>query len=125
MTRLMSVSLTEDAVREQSKTVTRRMGWTFLTPGTRLTLARKVMGRRRADGYVEPLVKICDVEVVDVRRERLDAIGVEDVAAEGFPAWTPERFVEFFVASHKGCTPESEITRIEWRYLDDREDRNR
>ncbi len=113
MTRLMSVSLTEDAVRAREKTVTRRMGWLHLTPGTRLTLCRKVMGRRKG----EPLVRIADVEVVSVRRERLDAITPEEVVAEGFPAWEPARFVEFFCDSHKGCTPESEVTRIEWRYL--------
>lgn len=113
MPRLMSVALTEDAVRDRSKTVTRRMGWLNLTPGTRLTLCRKVMGRRRG----EPLVRIVDVEVVDVRREPLGAITAAEVAAEGFPSWTPAEFVEFFCGSHKGCAPSSEVTRIEWRYL--------
>jgi len=43
MPRLMSVALTEQAVRERRKTVTRRLGWQFLKPGDRLTLCRKVM----------------------------------------------------------------------------------
>ncbi|MFI6368678.1 hypothetical protein ACIBG0_38850 [Nocardia sp. NPDC050630] len=115
MTRLMSVSLTEDAVRARTKTVTRRMGWLNLTPGTRLTLCRKVMGRKRG----EPLVKIVDVEVTAVRRERLDAITRDEVTAEGFPTTTPAEFVAFFCGSHKGCAPTSEITRIEWKYLDE------
>lgn len=34
MTRLMSVALTRDAVIERRKTVTRRLGWATLTPGT-------------------------------------------------------------------------------------------
>jgi hypothetical protein len=110
----MSVSLTEGAVSDRSKTVTRRMGWLTLQPGTRLTLCRKVMGRRRG----EPLVRIADVEVLDVRRERLDAITTAEVLAEGFPDMTPAEFVEFFCASHKGCAPASEVTRIQWRYLD-------
>ncbi len=63
----MSVALTETAVRERRKTVTRRLGWAFLKPGDKLTLARKVMGRRRKDGTVEPLVRIAEVEVVSVR----------------------------------------------------------
>lgn len=109
----MSVSLTEDAVRDRSKTVTRRMGWLNLTPGTRLTLCRKVMGRRKG----EPLVRIVNVEVVDVRRERLDAITFNEVVAEGLAPLLPAEFVEFFCASHKGCTPESTVTRIEWKYL--------
>lgn len=38
MPRLMSVAFTEQAVRDRTKTVTRRKGWTFLKPGDRLTL---------------------------------------------------------------------------------------
>jgi hypothetical protein len=114
MTRLMSVSLTEEAVRDRTKSVTRRMGWLNLTPGTRLTLCRKVMGRRKD----EPLVRIVDVEVISVRRERLDAITVDEVHAEGFPDMSPAEFVGFFCNSHKGCLPRSEVTRIEWKYLD-------
>ncbi|WP_228822911.1 hypothetical protein [Nocardia cyriacigeorgica] len=114
MSRLMSVSLTERQVRERAKTVTRRMGWRNVRQGERLTLCRKVMGRRRG----EPLVRIVDVEVLAVRREPLEAITPDEVVAEGFPEMTPEQFVEFFCDSHTGCTPDSEVTRIEWRYLD-------
>jgi hypothetical protein len=113
----MSVSLTEPQVRDRSKTVTRRAGWISLQPGTRLTLCRKVMGRRRG----EPLVQIVDVEVLDVCRERLDTITADEVRAEGFPGLTPAQFVEFFCSTHTGCTPESTITRIAWRYPDDPE----
>jgi hypothetical protein len=110
----MSVALTEDAVRARRKTVTRRLGWRMLKPGDRLTLCRKVMGRR--DG--EPLVRICEVEVVDVRREQLWNITDEDVEREGFDLdeWQASDFVEFFCA-HMNCRPEAEVTRIEWRYL--------
>jgi len=80
--------------------------------GERLTLCRKVMGRRRD----EPLVRIVDVEVIDVRRE-LAAITADDVALEGLAPMTPAEFVEFFCSTHKGCTPDTEVTRIEWRYL--------
>lgn len=108
----MSVALTEDAVRERRKTVTRRRGWTFLKAGDRLTLCRKVMGRKAG----EPLVRIAEVEVVHVWREPLDAITEGDVAREGFPGWTPARFVKFFV-EHMGGKPQQVVTRIEWRYL--------
>ncbi|WP_232330806.1 hypothetical protein [Nocardia fusca] len=118
MARLMSVALTEPQVRARSKTVTRRMGWHVLRPGDRLTLCRKVMGRRRG----EPLVRIVDVRVLAVRRERLDEITSDEVLAEGFPEMTPAEFVEFFCGTHKGCTPESTVTRIEWRYLDQEEE---
>lgn len=115
MPRLMSVSLTESAVVVRKKTVTRRMGWLMLKPGDRLTLCRKVMGRKRG----EPLVRIVDVEVVSVRREPLNEITRSDVDREGFPGWTtPEGFIRFFCETHKGCQPDSVVTRIEWRYLD-------
>lgn len=109
----MSVSLTEPQVRARTKSVTRRMGWAYARPGERLTLCRKVMGRRKG----EPLVRIVDVEVVSVRREQLDTITPAEVKAEGFPEMSPAEFVEFFCGTHKGCTPTSEVTRLEWRYL--------
>jgi hypothetical protein len=110
----MSVSLTEPQVRDRSKTVTRRLGWLVLKPGDRLTLCRKVMGRRKG----EPLVRLCDVEVVSVRREWLGLITEADVRREGFPDMTPEQFVEFFCRTHKGCTRATVVTRIEWRYVE-------
>lgn len=113
MSRLMSVSLTEQAVVERRKTVTRRIGWTFLKPGDRLTLCRKVMGRKPG----EPLVRLAEVEVVGVRREPLMDIDGEDVEREGFDC-TRWEFVDFFV-EHMRCPYTSVVTRIEWRYLDD------
>jgi len=128
MARLMSVALTEQAVRDRRKTVTRRAGWSWLTPGTDLELCRKVMGRRRPDGTVDPLVRLARVRVVDVRQEPLTAITWDDVLREGFTpeelepwrmwpgADLPELFVRFFT-EHMGGSPEQIVTRIEWRYL--------
>ena len=127
MPRLMSVTLTEDAVVERRKTVTRRLGWKFLKPGDRLTLCRKVMGRRKGD----PLVRLAEVEVVDVRRERLWSITDEDVEREGlrhddgrFDEWYPETgypscvaWVQWF-CEEMNVEPDDFVTRIEWRYLD-------
>lgn len=129
MPRLMSVAFTEQAVIERRKTVTRRKGWEFLKPGDRLTLCRKVQGRRRADGTVEPLVRLAEVEVVDVRREPLYAIaGTFDtdehgciswteVVAEGFPTMRPAEFMRKFFTEAQGIGVKDEVTRIEWRYL--------
>lgn len=108
----MSVSLTEQAVVERRKTVTRRLGWKFLKPGDTLTLCRKVMGRKPG----EPLVRLAEVEVVDVRRERLNHIDYEDVAREGFPWLSAVEFVDFF-AKEMRCARGEMVTRIEWRYL--------
>lgn len=116
MSRLMSVALTEEAVRERRKLVTRRLGWVFLKPGDRLTLARKVMGRKRRDGTVEPLVRIAEVEVVDARREPLSSIGPGETALEGFPDMTGGAFVKFF-CEHMKCTPDTLVTRICWKYI--------
>ena len=113
MARLMSVALTERAVVERRKTVTRRLGWAHAEPGMPLTLCRKVMGRKAG----EPLVRLAEVEIVSVRRERLDAITDDEVAREGFQTASAEWFVDFFTEEMK-CAPDTEVTRIEWRYLD-------
>ena len=124
MSRLMSVAFTEQAVVERRKTVTRRKGWLFVKPGDRLTLCRKVMGRKPG----EPLVRIAEVEVVDVRRESLRRMlddpeyGFDETAREGFngthPASWPSVFVERFFIDAQGMKADDEVTRIEWRYLD-------
>ena len=124
MPRLMSVAFTEQAVRERRKTVTRRKGWTFLKPGDRLTLCRKVMGRKPG----EPLERICDVEVVSVRREPLCAVAgpyrqnggdVEwpELIAEGFPDIGPGEFMRTYFRP-QGIGATDDVTRIEWRYVD-------
>lgn len=114
MPRLMSVAYTEQAVRDRSKTVTRRKGWTNLVPGERLTLCRKVMGRKRG----EPLVRIVDVEVVSVRREPLELITDEEVAREGFPGMSPEEFTRRFFIEPQKIQPADLVTRIEWTYVE-------
>ena len=115
--RLMSVALTEPQVRDRSKTVTRRAGWLMLKPGDRLQLCRKVMGRKKG----EPLVRVANVEVVSVRREPLGEITEPDIRREGFPTWTVEMFVAFFISTHKGCTAETDVTRIAWKYINEEE----
>lgn len=132
MPRLMSVAFTEDAVRERRKTVTRRKGWwrdsrgrQIIKPGDRLTLCRKVMGRTPG----EPLVRICEVEVVSVRREPLcDVIPLSDggcmyaaaeMEREGFPGLDPREFVQRYFVEAQGMARDAEVTRIEWRYLDE------
>lgn len=122
----MSVRLTEQAVVERRKTQTRRLGWRFLKRGDRLTLCRKVQGRRPG----EPLVRLAEVEVIDVGRQRLSAISDEDVVAEGllggadgpFAEWDTETgypttaaWVEWF-CEEMNVGPDDEVTRIEWRY---------
>lgn len=131
MSRLMSVAFTEQAVVDRRKTVTRRRNWwtdkngrRLLHPGDRLTLCRKVMGRKPG----EPLVRLAEVEVVDVRRERLTALlggtapywteyGAAEMTREGFPGRDPHWFVGKLFTEAQGIGPDEQVTRIEWRYL--------
>lgn len=131
MPRLMSVAMTTDAVIARRKTVTRRKGWLMLKPGDRLTLCRKVQGRKPG----EPLERLAEVEVVDLRRQRLDMLLVgplnqplvwdwahEEMEREGFPGMEPGEFVKRCFIEAQGMSPNDEVTRIEWRYLDGGDD---
>jgi len=112
----MSVALTKQAVVERRKTVTRRLGWQYLKPGDTLTLCAKTRGRKPG----EPLVRLAEVEVVDVRREPLWEITANpaDVAREGFPDWSPHEFMAFFCHHmHVELWGDPMVIRIEWRYL--------
>lgn len=125
MSRLMSVAMTTDAVIERRKTVTRRKGWwtdkngrRTIKPGDTLTLCRKVQGRKHG----EPLERLAEVEVVDVQRVRLwesvrnNALEME---REGFPGLPPMTFVQRYFVDAQGISWTDEVTRIEWRYLDE------
>lgn len=121
MSRLMSVSKTEAAVVARRKTVTRRLGWRFAKVGDHVTLCRKVMGRKPG----ERIVRLAEVELVDVRRELLRSMPSSDVALEAVDHAVLEDAgrteVEAWVcwfAWTMGCSVDDEVTRIEWRYLD-------
>jgi hypothetical protein len=110
--RNMSFALTTPQILAREKTVTRRLGWLNLKRGERVQAVKKCMGLKPG----EKLEKLCVIEVVDVRREPLDAITIDEVAREGFPLMSPDWFIEFFCKSHKGCRPTSVVTRIEFDY---------
>ncbi len=113
MPRNMSFFHTADQIREKTKTVTRRLGWWFLTPGTILTACNKTRGLKRGE-----LEKFCQIRVVSVRKERLDEITREDCRREGFPLLTPSEFVNFFV-EHMDAQESTLVNRIEFEYLPD------
>ena len=120
----MSCSMTIDAVRNRTKTVTRRHvnTWRTLKPGDRLALIEKGMGLAKG----EKQVVLAEVEIVSVRVEALARITVAECVAEGLPHLTPDGFVRMWCASHGyKSTPlrdvlrgNVECRRIEWRYLD-------
>ena len=129
MPRLMSVTLTKEAVIARRKTETRRLGWLHAKVGDELDLCEKVMGRKKGD----PLVKLARVRIVEVYRERLDAITDTEVHREGFTAndlrgWAlldprhhaPGHLAEAFVAyfcHHMKCDHDTLVTVIRWEYL--------
>lgn len=121
----ISFSLTTHQVRhgfetgEILKDVTRRLGWLKLKAGDRLQACEKCMGLKKG----EPLVVLGTIEVVSVRRERLDAITDDDVVREGFFAQDAAWFIAFFCRTHKdpltkkAATGATLVTRIEFRYM--------
>lgn len=110
--RNISFMLTTEQIRNRTKTVTRRLGWRNVKVGERLQGCVKCMGRKHG----EPLVKLAVIEVVSVRRERLNKINYVECILEGFPEMRPRQFVSMFVA-HTGCKASTTITRIEFKYV--------
>ena len=124
----MSVAFTEAAVRDRTKTVTRRKGWwedkngrRMVKPGDRLTLCRKVMGRKNG----EPLERVAEVEVIHVQRHALSDLlaadpqeAREEMRNEGVPGMDPAEFIRRYFVEAQGMDVGDFVTRIEWRYLD-------
>jgi len=111
MPRLISFSMTEPQFVDVSKDVTRRMGWLRLRAGDRLIAVRKAMGLKPG----EKVHRLGIIEVVSVRREPLWNITEDECRREGFPDMNPEDFVQFFCEGHQGCSPDSDVTRIEFK----------
>lgn len=121
--RNMSFALTTDQVINGDKDVTRRLGWLTLSPGALIRPVKKCMGLKKGE---KPFPLRDPVRVVSVRREPLRKMiddpeyGIAECAREGFgnhPVYgLPAGFVAMFCATHRGCTPETMITRIEFSY---------
>ena len=112
MPRNMSFMLTTEQFLDQTKTVTRRLGWRFLKPGDILNGCEKCQGLKKG----EKINKLGRIEVLSTDWQPLNNITVEDCALEGFPDMTPAEFVKFF-CDHNSCDPETLVNRIEFRYL--------
>jgi len=110
--RHISFSMTKPQFLDGTKTVTRRMGWTELCPGDYLTAVEKCMGLKKGQHQIA----LGDIEVISVRRERLDIIDAKDCAREGFPEMAPGEFVAMFCKASR-CKPDSPVTRIEFRRM--------
>jgi hypothetical protein len=121
--RAISFQHTAEQVRHRTKTVTRRMGWERLAASTLLLACPKVRGVRR-----EHREELAVIRAVSVRREPLRRMlddkryGRAEIRREGFEGHpelgSPEAWVEWFCRTHKPCTPDTIITRIEFIYHD-------
>lgn len=122
--RNISFSLTESQFLDDSKTVTRRLGWRFLKPGDHLMACRKCMGLKPG----ESIVRLGEIEVVSVRFEPLNRMsrvsefakreigyGKTEAIAEGFPHLSGDQFVAMFCKHMNVRRPDTEITRIQFR----------
>ena len=118
MPRNISFALTTDQIRKQTKTVTRRLGWKHVKVGDVLNACVKCMGIKPG----ESIERLGQIRVVDVKREPLSRMertvyGSKEAAREGFPSMNGAEFVAMF-CEHMKCTPDTEVTRIEFEYVE-------
>lgn len=123
MPRNISFALTTPQFIAGTKTVTRRIGWKGLQPGTVLMAVEKSQGLKKG----ETVKRLGQIKVVSVEREKLRRMiderdyGRREVVREGFPQMTAKGFVEFF-SDANNCDPhEAIVTRIEFVKLQPKE----
>jgi hypothetical protein len=116
----MSFSMTTDAVRNQTKTVTRRLGWDFLKPGDLLMACEKCQGL----GKGGKVVRMGLIRVTDKRPEALSELERLSLAEqalemrrEGFPHMTVPEFIAMFT-EHNDVDRITPVNRIEFEYVD-------
>lgn len=116
----MSFALTTPQVRNQTKKITRRIGWKDLRRGTWVQPVVKGQGLKRGE-HVEKIGG--PIRILSARRERVDALledeayGRAEVLAEGFPDLSPAEFVAMFCQAND-CKPSTRVTRIEFEYVE-------
>lgn len=112
MPRNMSFYHTQRQIKDRSKTVTRRRGWSHLKPGDLFYAIEKGQGLKKG----QKVRRLALLRCVGNRAELLGWISVPDCAAEGFPGMTPAEFVAMFVR-HMGGDSSQEVRRIEFEYV--------
>ncbi len=113
MPRNMSFMFTIQQFQDQTKTVTRRLGWRFLEPGDILNGCEKCQGLKKG----ERIVKLGQIRILSTDWQPLANITAEDCAREGFPGMTPAEFVFFFCWANS-CKRDVMVNRIEFEYLE-------
>ena len=112
--RNMSFSKTKEQMYAGTKDVTRRHidTWKNLKAGDRLRAVEKSRGLKKG----QKTKPICEIEVVDVRVERIYHVTDDDVRREGFPEMNPYEFARL-VGNIMGCHIFDECRRIEFRVV--------
>ena len=121
--RLMSFFYTTAQMRDESKDLTRRLGWKFLKVGDLVMACVKCQGLGKG-GKIE---RIHPIEIVSICFEPLIEIvatpirdGKLETAREGFPDMSPMKFVGMFMREMK-CEENTIVTRIEFKHRKDLE----
>lgn len=112
--RNMSFALTKDQILNQTKTVTRRLGWKFLKRGDLIQPVEKCMGLKKGEG-VERIGG--HIRITLMGRSVLGFINIGEVRREGFLDLNPLEFVAMF-CRHMKCDPMDIVTRIEFEYTE-------
>ena len=113
MPRNMSFALTTKQVKQKTKTITRRQGWSFLKVDDLLQPVEKGMGLKKG----EKVKKIGGlIRVVSIRKEPINKIRKPDVIKEGFPELTPKEFVQMYCKCNK-VNEEDLCNRIVFEYI--------
>lgn len=113
----ISFAMTTPQVRNQTKTVTRRLGWRHIKLGITHQAIEKGQGLKKGD-HVVVIGKIIPISTRWEPLQRLldePGYGGREVIREGFPDLTRAEFVEMLCKKYK-CGPEKEFNRIEFIY---------
>ena len=111
--RNMSFALTTPQFLARTKTVTRRIGWSFLKPGDLICGVKKSMGLKKG----EKIERLGVIRILSIKKARLLHITQSDVVKEGFPDWTPAQFIQMLV-DHYNITGAKILNRIEFEYVE-------
>lgn len=111
--RRMSFALTTQQVKDKTKTVTRRMGWSNLKPGDLVQPVVKCMGLKK--GEKQELIG-GPIRILDNQPIELDDITYEDLQKEGFPEMNRWDFIKLFQGANK-CEIDAIVNRIEFEYV--------
>lgn len=96
--RRMSFALTTEAMKLQTKTMTRRQGWAQLKVGQLIQPIEKGMGLQKGEKQV---TIGCPIIITDIYVEPIEDITDDDVVLEGFPNLSREEFIAMYCRANK------------------------